>query len=170
MTSACSTSRERTGCQMNWITLPLLNLLSFFLVETQLAQQSHGKKTPKTLVMLILSIATGIVVITVILLVHIWYRRRKHSNKMQHVVGDDSSQHLCSCFPSLFICILVSFYAPCFDFVQQLAFQVRTCMTKKTGNGAWKMKRTRMEREWPANSTATKFLRLQHVTSQIETS
>ena len=103
MTSACSTSRERTGCQMNWITLPLLNLLSFFLVETQLAQQSHGKKTPKTLIMLILSIATGIVVITVILLVHIWYRRRKHSNKMQHVVGDDSSQHLCSCFPSVFL-------------------------------------------------------------------
>ncbi|KAG2565817.1 proline-rich receptor-like protein kinase PERK9 isoform X2 [Panicum virgatum] len=56
-------------------------------VETQLAQQSHGKKTPKTLIMLILSIATGIVVITVILLVHIWYRRRKHSNKMQHVVA-----------------------------------------------------------------------------------
>jgi len=53
--------------------------------------------------MLILSIATGIVVITVILLVHIWYRRRKHSNKMQHVVGDDSSQHLCSCFPSVFL-------------------------------------------------------------------
>ena len=53
--------------------------------------------------MLILSSATGIVVITVIL-VHIWYRRRKQSIKMRHVVGEynDSTQHLCSCFPSVF--------------------------------------------------------------------
>ncbi|KAG2571734.1 hypothetical protein PVAP13_7KG118755 [Panicum virgatum] len=54
-------------------------------VETQLMQQSHGKKMQKTLIMLILSSATGIVVITVIL-VHIWYLRRKQSIKMRHVV------------------------------------------------------------------------------------
>jgi hypothetical protein len=63
---------------------------AFCVDQTRVMQNRHGK-TPKILIMLIVSITTGLVVASVILVLIIWYRQKQPPAHRGHVVGDSSS-------------------------------------------------------------------------------